>query len=340
MTRRTRTVVLAAALAAACLGTAVPASAAIPASVSWHHGLPAHLVGRAASLHPEGVTWDPTRQAFLVSSARHGTVSVVRRDGGTRVLVDDPAIISSYGVHVDAARGRILVAYADLGVATRSTAETTLKVGGVGVFDLATGRRLFVVDLTRLEPTRAAFAVNDLTFGPDGTIYAADVFSDAVYRITPRGQASVLVRDPALTDGNGVGVNGIVYHPSGNLLGVNTGDGRLIRISLRTKKVSTVVTPGRLVGGDGLAVRRDGTVVAVTNSLGSPNGTDAVRVLASADGWRTAREQWTNPAWPVRGPSTVAVTPHGDYVLSGRLELLFGPDHTTADDFVLRRATP
>ncbi len=296
------------------------------------------IVGHAPSLHPEGVTWDPTRGAFLVGSARHGTVSVVRPDGSTRVLVDDPGVISSYGVHVDPVRGRVLVAYADLGVSTRSTPESTYKVGGLGVFDLATGRRLFLVDLTRLEPTRTAFAVNDLTIGPDGTAYVADVFGSAVYRVTPRGEASVFVRDPRLTDGKGTGINGIAYHPGGYLLGVNTGDGRLIRISLRTKEISAVELPHPLVGGDGLAVHPDGTVVAVTNSLGSPQGTDAVRVLASRDGWRSAREQWTAPAWPVRGPSTVTVTPRGDYVLSGRLEVLFGPDHNTTDDFVLHRA--
>lgn len=299
--------------------------------------LPRELVARADSLHPEGVAWDPTRRAFLVGSARHGTVSVVRADGSTEVLVDDPAVISNYGVHVDAVRGRVLVAYADLGVAVDSTPETTLKVGGVAAFDLRTGRRLFVTDLTALEPGRAAFAVNDLTIAPDGTAYVADVYGDAIYRVDTRGRASVFVRDPLLTNADGVGVNGVVWHPSGHLLGVNTGDGRLLRISLRTRAVTEVELESPLVGGDGLAVRRDGSVVAVTNSLGSPRGADAVRELRSTDGWRSARTRWVEPAWPVRGPSTVAVTPNGDYVLSGRLEVLFGPGNGTADDFVLRR---
>lgn len=299
--------------------------------------LPRELLAHADSLHPEGVAWDPTRRAFLVGSARHGTVSVVRADGSTEVLVDDPAVISNYGVHVDALRRRVLVAYADLGVAVGSTPQTTLKVGGVAAFDLRTGRRLFVTDLTALEPTRTAFAVNDLTIAPDGTAYVADVYGDAIYRVDTRGRASVFVRDRLLTNADGIGVNGVVWHPSGHLLGVNTGDGRLLRISLRTREVTEVRLENRLVGGDGLAVRRDGSVVAVTNSLGSPNGTDAVRELRSTDGWRSARTRWVEPAWPVRGPSTVAVTPSGDYVLSGRLEILFGPGQGTADDFVLRR---
>ncbi|MFF0478740.1 SMP-30/gluconolactonase/LRE family protein [Streptomyces sp. NPDC004284] len=313
--------------------TAAPATAA---SARFPGAWPQRLVGTAASLHPEGIAWDPTRRALLVSSVRHGTVSVLRQDGSVRTLVRDPGIISSYGIHVDAARGRLYVAYADLGVAERSTPRTALRTGGVGVFDLATGRRIHLVDLTRLDPGRAAYAVNDVTVAPDGTAYVSDVFSDAVYRVDRKGRASVLVRDTALTDGKGTGINGIVYHRGGFLLGVNTGDGRLVRIPLRDPAVHTVALDTALLGGDGLAVRRDGSVVSVTNSLGSPAGHDAVRVLRSTDGWRTARAENTTP-WPERGPSTVALTPHGSYVLSGRLEVVFGPGNPTTDDFVARR---
>ncbi|WP_137991757.1 SMP-30/gluconolactonase/LRE family protein [Streptomyces vilmorinianum] len=301
---------------------------------------PEQITGHAPSLHPEGIAWDPTRRAFLVSSVRHGTVSVVRPDGSTRTLVSDSRIISTYGVHVDRARGRLLVAYADLGVAEKSTERTAHRTGGLGVFDLATGRALHVVDLTHLSPRQGAYAVNDVAIGPDGTAYVSDVSGDAIYRVDRHGRASVLIRDARLTDGHGVGVNGLVLHPAGHLLAVNYGDGRLLRIPLRhPERLTEVALDAPLHGGDGLALRPDGALVAVTNNLANPRGTDAVHVLRSTDGWRTARVAASRTPWPVRGPSTVAPTPYGDYVVSGRLEVVFAPGTPTTDDFVIHRTT-
>ena len=108
--------------------TATPAAAA-PA--------PDVVTGRSAELHPEGIAWDPLRQAFLLGSLRHGTVEVVR-DGTTKTLISDPRMVSTFGVHV--VRGRVYVAYGDMGLGLRSTPDTTYKSSGLGVFDLATGR--------------------------------------------------------------------------------------------------------------------------------------------------------------------------------------------------------
>src|SRR4051812_41151603 len=84
---------------------------------------PATITGHAAAVHPEGVAWDPSRQAFLVGSARHGTVSVVRPDGRVSTLVSDPRMVSTFGLRVDVARHRLLVAFADIGVGERSGPE-------------------------------------------------------------------------------------------------------------------------------------------------------------------------------------------------------------------------
>ncbi|MFF8291180.1 SMP-30/gluconolactonase/LRE family protein [Streptomyces sp. NPDC016309] len=328
--------------AAALLSTTAPAPvpAAPVGTAAYAHApapVPREITGHARSLHPEGIAWDPTRRAFLVSSVRHGTVSVVRPDGRTSTLVSDPRLVSTYGVHVDAARGRLLVAYADLGVAERSGPGTAHRTGGLGIYDLRTGRPLHLVDLTALSPRQQRYAVNDVAVGPDGTAYVSDVSGDALYRVDRHGRASVLVRDARLTDGHGTGVNGLVVHPAGHLLAVNYGDGRLLRVPLRDpRRLGEVALPAPLYGGDGLALRPDGALVAVTNDLANPRGADAVHVLRSGDHWRTARVAAGGP-WPVRGPSTVAHSPYGDHVLSGRLEVVFGPDGRTADDFVVRR---
>jgi sugar lactone lactonase YvrE len=316
--------VLAAALASLAVGAA-PALATTAAATAdaTARGLrpPAVINGTAPSLHPEGVAWDPTRRAFLVSSVRHGTVSVVSPSGTVRTLVQDDRMVSTFGVHVDAARGRLLVTYADLGLGDRANGRS-----GLGIFDLGTGRPLHLVDLGHL--------ANDLTIAPDGTAYVTDPGGDALYTVDTAGRASVLVQSPRFA-GTGFTLNGIVWHPGGYLLVVRYDVGILFRIPLCDPVHFTEVALDRpLVGGDGMALRPDGSLVVSTNTLGS-TGEDAVQVLRSGDGWASAHQVSRTAPWPDRAPTTVAVSPYGTYVLSGRLDVLLGGG--TTDAFTLRR---
>ena len=95
-----------------------------------------------------------------------------------------------------------------------------------------------------------------------------------------------------------------------------------------------MVVGNRLVGGDGLAFTPDRKLIAVTNKLGAP-GLEAVSVLASSDGYRSARVTSTE-AWPIAGPTTAAITPYGTYVLSGRIDVLIAGGQS--DEFTIARA--
>ncbi|MET1072024.1 MAG: SMP-30/gluconolactonase/LRE family protein [Umezawaea sp.] len=288
---------------------------------------PATITGRAASLHPEGVAWDPTRQALLVGSSRHGTVSVVRPDGRVSTLVSDPRLISTFGLRVDAARNRLLVTFADIGIGERSGPDTTYRQSGVGIYDLRTGAPLHLVDLAIGEGRHGA---NDLSLDRAGNAYVTDPASDALYRVDPAGRASVLVRDPRLASPT-IGANGIAWHPDGYLLVVRYGDGALLRVS-PTGRIDEVRLDRPLVGGDGIALRPDGTLVVVTNGLGG-SGENAVTLLRPNGSWRSATVLRRVAPWRTTAPTTVAVTPRGSYVVSGDLdELLAG---TTTDSFTL-----
>jgi sugar lactone lactonase YvrE len=302
---------------------AVLASLAVGATPATAHGYrpPAVINGTAPSLHPEGVAWDPSRRAFLVSSVRHGTVSVVSPSGAVQTLVQDDRLVSTFGVHVDAVRGRLLVTYADLGLGERTNGRS-----GLGIFDLRTGRPRYLVDLGHL--------ANDLAIGPDGTAYVTDPGGDTLYTVDTAGHASVLVQSPRFA-GTGFTLNGIVWHPGGYLLVVRYDAGILFRIPLRDPSHFTEVRLDRpLVGGDGMALRPDGALVVSTNTLGS-TGEDAEQVLRSGDGWASAHEVSRTAPWPDRAPTTVALSPYGTYVLSGRLDILLGGG--TTDAFTLRR---
>ncbi|WP_181774364.1 SMP-30/gluconolactonase/LRE family protein [Amycolatopsis pittospori] len=285
----------------------------------------------APSLYPEGVAWDPTRQATLVGSVRFGTVAVVQRDRTVRTLVNDPAIVSVFGLTVDAARGRILVTYGDLGLGERSAPETVDRQSGLGIFDLRTGARIALVDLAVGEGGHAA---NDVAVDPRGNAYVTDTVGDALFRVDPRGRITAHVTGPEFAS-EGFGLNGVVWHPDGFVLTVLYSSGRLFKVDMDSGRIGTVKLERPLVGGDGLVLRHDGSLVSVTNDLGTP-GLNAVRLLSSADHWRTSRERRITTRWPDGKPTTATATPFGTVVLTGHLDALLAGD-TSVRTFALRR---
>ena len=112
--------------------------------------------------------------------------------------------------------------------------------------------------------------------------------------------------------------------------------GQLFRVSPDGSSVRPVTVDRPFVGADGLALRPDGSLLVVTNTLGVASGTDSVRVLRSRDNWLRADTSRTVAPWPDHTPTAVALSPAGAYVLSGRLDLLLGGD-TTSNQFTLRR---
>jgi sugar lactone lactonase YvrE len=298
--------------------TATPA-AATPA--------PGAITGRSAELHPEGIAWDPLRHTFLLTSLRRGTVEIVR-DGTTKTLISDPRMVSTFGVHV--VRGRVYVAYGDMGVARRSTPDTTYKSSGLGVFDLATGRPVHVVDLA-IGPGR--HGANDVAVDHAGNAYVTDPASDSLYRVDADGRATVLARDPRFGSET-IGLNGIVWHPKGFVLAVRYDTGALFKIT-RSGEISEVALDRPLVGGDGMDLRPDGSLAVVTNALGAP-GEAAVSVLRSSDDWRTARTTRRVAPWGDDEPTTIARSPRGSYVVDGDIGTLVGGTGLS-DTFTLRR---
>jgi sugar lactone lactonase YvrE len=295
------------------------------------HRYPAVVNGHAPALHPEGIAYDPSRRAFLVGSVRHGTVSVVAPDGSATTLVDDPRMPSTAGVHVDAVRGRILVTYGDIGVADRTEPNPEFRRAGLGIFDLRTGAALHVVDLA-VGPTHLA---NDVTVDRAGNAYVTDSASDVIYRVDPAGHGSVFVQDARFATTT-VGINGIVWHPDGYLLVGKYDTGQVFRVNtVGPPRVTEVRLDRPLVGADGIALRGNGTLIVVTNTLSAPTGADAVTVLGLRSGGRVAHEASSTP-WPVPFPTTIAVSPFGSYAVSGELNVLLGGGGTS-DTFTLRR---
>lgn len=338
---------LAGALAAATL---LPAAAsAAPAPTATHTpaacaSAPALIHSDTPQLQPENTVWDPTRRRVLVGSIRQGTVSVVNPDHTTTTLVKDPRLIGTGGVRVDPARGRLLATFDDTFdgpgalLSERSTPQTVGHYAGLGIFDLRTGKTIKLVNLA-FQP--GLHLANDLAIDPAGNAYVTDSFNGTVYKVDPEGHASIFLHAPALTAPvvNGapsVGPNGIVYR-DGYLIVVRYDSGELFKIPLRAPHSFTKVALNQpVVGADGIALRPNGDLVAVTNTIKS-TGIEGVIVVRSKDNWRTAQRIDTTP-WPDHAPTMVAMTPCGDYVLSSGLDVLFhSGGKQTVNGFNLRR---
>ncbi|MBZ4019428.1 hypothetical protein [Streptomyces purpurogeneiscleroticus] len=307
---------------------------------------PQVIHGAGHAIHPEGFTWDPTRNAFLIGSLRYGTISMVGVDGKPRTLVDDPSLIATGGIRVDSARNRLLTTYGDVYagpnalISVGSSPETRGRYVGLAVIDLRTGALEMRVDLG-LSP--GLHLANDLTLDPEGNTYVTDSFTGKILKVALDGTASTFVYDEKFDAGYdspdlpNVGINGIGYDPAGFLITIRYDTGQLFRISLhKPGDVTEIETDRRLQGADGMALGLDGTLYAATNTIRS-DGVDALFKLRSDDEWKSAHVVSEQPS-PEAAPTTVTLTPFGAYVISSNVHVLLRSGGTeTRDGFVLRR---
>jgi sugar lactone lactonase YvrE len=244
------------------------------------------IIVRDAGLYPEGIDYDAAGERFLISSMSRGTVTEVFEDGTFNLFIDDEEMISTAGIHIDTAGGRILVAGSDPGVG-ESTSEATLNATAVlGIYDLETGDRLHLVDVGALLPESEHFA-NDVAVDADGNAYVTDSFAAAIYRVDVDGNAAIFLQDETF-GGEGFGLNGIDYHPDGYLLAVTLNTGLLVKISPDSPEDFSLVeleTP--LLGADGINLTADGDLV-VNDGWFAGEGPPKVVILSSDDNWESA----------------------------------------------------
>jgi sugar lactone lactonase YvrE len=219
-------------------------------------------------LMPEGIEYDATRGQFLVGSISQGSVSVVADDGTITPLLQDPKLHSIIGLQIDAPHNRLLFASTD-----------QAKIGQLGIYDLATGAEIHLVDLVALTPDASGHFPNDIAVDPDGNAYVADSAAGAFYKVDMDGNASIFLQDPSFI-GSFI-LNGIDYNPNGYLVAVRSPD--LIKIPLdNPQSFSVVKVDGDVQGGDGIIFSDAKTLVA---AVGNPK---RVVQLTSEDDWATA----------------------------------------------------
>ena len=129
----------------------------------------------------EGTAWDPATRSLLAGSLNKNKVVAIAPDGSVTDLVrrGDHGLGSVVGIHVDSIRGLLWVASTPR---FDNPADTTTPA--LFAFDAATGafRRRVNAPAGRSFP-------NDLTTGPDGTVYVSDSRADRILVLRPGAPA-------------------------------------------------------------------------------------------------------------------------------------------------------
>lgn len=255
-------------------------SVGVGGPVAGASGIPATITAERGGFIPEGIEYDTQNERFLVGSLAEGSIFTIGNDGSVTPFIEDSELVSSVGIEVDEERNRLLVANSDSAVFQQDGARGQAKLG---IFNLLTGERIAMVDLTAAfddVPENAAFFANDVAVGGDGTAYVTDTRMNVVYRVGEDHQASILYR---FEGEEGPGLNGIVYRPSsGDLLVV--GGGSLYKIPTADPgSMSEVMLAEPLAGADGMVFVEDDRLAVVSNSE------SAVQLLTSTDDWATAQ---------------------------------------------------
>lgn len=241
--------------------------------------LPAEIVIDVASILPEGVEYHPTLSGFLFGSLSEGTIHRVDVDGTISVFAEDEGLVSSVGIHVDAANSRLLVANSN---------GSTRDLASLFAFDLETGELLYSADMSDLyTDTETAHFTNDVTADADGNAYITDSFAPVIYRVTPEGEASIFAQDDAFAV-EGFGLNGIDYHPDGYLLAAVGASGAIYKVPVDDPTSITQVTLPYPIGIDGMAIDADNNLIAVGRPQDGEGERQVIAVLASTDDWESA----------------------------------------------------
>ncbi|MED6196446.1 hypothetical protein PIB30_047583 [Stylosanthes scabra] len=237
---------------------------------------------RSPKLFPEGITWDPKGQHFLVGSLRHRTISAVSDAGVVETLISDPSLpenVTVLGLAVDSRNNRVL--------AVLHALKPLPPFNALAAYDLRSGQRLF---LSLLSGESDETIANDVTVDFKGNAYVTNSAGNFIWKVNDRGEAWILSNSPRFTEHpvdrepwySFCGLNGIAYVSSGYLLVVQSNTGKMFKVDAEDGTARLVLLKEGLIGGDAVVLRSDGVVLVVSAVTGK------LWFLKSNDGWGEA----------------------------------------------------
>jgi sugar lactone lactonase YvrE len=236
------------------------------------------------ALFPEGIDYNPTTDKFIVGSFRDGGVYEIDLDGNYHRLINDERLNSVLAVRVDIKRNRLFVANSDVGSSINSYIEGPKKSAFIGIYELSTGKNINFINLGKLHPNKNHLA-NGIAIDDKGNVYVTDSFSPVIYKVDTSGHASVFLESDRFS-GEGVNLNGILFHPDGYLIAVKKNEGVLFKIPLNDpQQLSVIKSPRKFIGGDGLVLLNNKELLVIANRAAGEI-TETVFFLDSKNGWK------------------------------------------------------
>ena len=181
--------------------------------------------------YPESTVYDPTREMVYVSNVANGGnefLSRIRLDG----TVDELMWISGLR--------------APTGLCIQDDRLYAVTRAGIAVVDLAGD------SLMAIHPIRNGVFPNDLVVDTRGIIYVTDSQGNMIHRVID-GESEIWLEDPAITDPNGIIIDG-----NDLIVGVS-GDGTLKGIDMNDKSIRTIASLGTSSIMDGVQRYKNGS---------------------------------------------------------------------------------
>lgn len=286
----------------------------------------------APDAYPEGVVFDAAANVYYVSSARTATIGKVAGPGSYAPLFSDNSLKSSYGLKMHPDGKRLFACISDANYSKFTSPETRKKLARLISIDTKTGKKVSDVDLSALIP--GPHFANDLAFDNKGNAYVTDSFANAIYKVSPDGKASVFSSSP-LFKTEGVGLNGIVWHPSGYLLVDSSGSGAIYKVDCKDgTKVAKVKTEQFFMNADGLLYNADGTLTLVQNG-----GVNKIYKLESKDNWASAKIKAATLAEDrFTYPSTATANKNEVWIMNAKFNELMDSTTVPSKKFAIQKA--
>jgi sugar lactone lactonase YvrE len=286
----------------------------------------------APDAYPEGVAYDKAADVYYVSSARTGTIGKVTKQGVYSVLHQDSTLKSTYGMKLHPDGKRLFACVSDANYSRFTSPDTRKKMIRLISVDIATGRRLSDINLAHLEP--GEHFGNDFTFDDKGNIFMTDSYAHAIYKIDANGQASVFAKSK-MFETEGIGVNGIVYHPNGYLLVDNTNTGRIYKVDINNpQNVQRVDIEQYFLGADGMVLNDSSRLTIVVNG-----GNEKIYQLKSEDNWKSAKlAASTLIADRFSYPATATVSNDEVWIMNAKFHELNDSNAVPSKWFAIQRA--
>ncbi|KAH9794804.1 hypothetical protein WN944_011534 [Citrus x changshan-huyou] len=233
-----------------------------------------HVVNfRSLNLYPEGLTWDPSAQHFIVGSQHHRTIHSVSDAAVVETLISDPTLPQNatiLGLAIDSIHNRLL--------ALVHSAAPLPPFNALAAYDLRSRRRVFLSLLDDETPgviTIKRHVANDVAVDFNGNAYVTNSAGNFIWKVDKDGEASVFSRSPVFSESplavdpdapfSECGLNGVAYVSKGYLLVVQSNTGKMFKVNADDGLARRVLLTEDLVWADGIAVRSDGVVLVVSH---------------------------------------------------------------------------